>query len=640
MAEHRSTPEFSFTLAHRQNRFFRELAEALVYELHQLGAAATIAVGEVPVPRDGLVHVLLPPHEYVALSGHRPSPDVLRRSIVISAEQPDSSFFEWNVSIARDAGAVFDINPRAVRAYQGAGVPSSLLELGHTALWDRYSGAPDDGRRDIDILFLGSITSRRAAALAGYSNVLERFRCHIALSDNSRPNFTDGASFVVGEVKRDLLARSKVMINLHAEDEPYFEWLRVVEAICAGCVVVSEHSTDIAPIEWGRHVVTGRVGTLGLLAAWLVDAEARRLELQRDAHEFLRQRRPLSNAARALIEAGREIAGEPPELMVTLPARLDRLRVRTTPGDYFSELQPLTRTDISTGEALTLRALKSQQSSLLAVRRQLARLQRDLTVSQSREPGTFVVAESRAWSSRARASLTAVIPLYNHRGDVVDALDSLTRSTRSDWEVVIVDDGSTDEGGEIVEAWMESRPEVAALLLRHELNRGLAAARNTGVQHARADRLLMLDADNELRRNAVSRLMDALDAEPGASFAYGIMERFSSDGPQGLLNYFGWDPQRLRISNYIDAFALVRHDALDAMQGYTYDPRLFGWEDYDLWVRMAEAGRFGVFVPEIIARYRVGHSSMISETNVSTADAYAALVEHAPKLMSGLRIPA
>jgi GT2 family glycosyltransferase len=149
----------------------------------------------------------------------------------------------------------------------------------------------------------------------------------------------------------------------------------------------------------------------------------------------------------------------------------------------------------------------------------------------------------------------------------------------------------------------------------------------------------MLDADNELRTIAMDRLLACLDADPEASFAYGIMERFSGSGTEGLQSCFGWDPERLLSGNYIDAFALLRRDAFEAMGGYSCDQRLSGWEDYDLWVRMAEAGRHGVFVPEIIARYRVDPSSMIWQTNISTIDAYAALVEHAPNLLEHLRIP-
>jgi glycosyltransferase involved in cell wall biosynthesis len=276
---------------------------------------------------------------------------------------------------------------------------------------------------------------------------------------------------------------------------------------------------------------------------------------------------------------------------------------------------------------------------MLATRRRMDRLERMVKADTADDPRTIVVAESPAWSSGASRQLTVVVPLYNHAGQVARALDSIEHSACEEWEAVIVDDASTDGGGEVVRRWIESHEHRACRLVRHELNRGLPAARNTGVACARTDRLLMLDADNELRRIAMDRLIAALDADPSASFAYGILEQFSLDGAQSLLSCRGWDPERLRVSNYIDALALIRRDALDALGGYSYDTHLYGWEDYDLWVRMAESGRYGAFVPEIIARYRVGHSSMISETNTSTSDAFAALADHAPTVMAELHIP-
>jgi hypothetical protein len=642
--------EFSFVLARGQNQFFVELAEALAYEMRLQGAVAKLDVGEIPLPRPGLVHVFMPPHEYVSLSRYRPPAPHLARSIVISAEQPDSHFFAANLPLAREAGAVFDINPRSVRAYRAAGIEASLLEVGHTRLWDRFERTRDGNggepsragaapRRDIDILFLGRISHRRERALAGYAGIFERFRCHLGLSDNSRPNVATGATFVAGDDKRSLLARSKVLLNIHGENEPYFEWLRVAEAICAGCAVVSEHSSDFAPLEWGRHVLTGDLGSLGLLCAYLAEDDPRREEMSTQAYELLARERPMSTAALELISAGERTDAAPVGRDLELVTRQERARghFREAPPPF--EHQPLERTDLSDGDTLVLRALKHQLLALAGLRRQLARIELAVREETRSEPQTRVVTDSPGWSAGSPRSLSVIVPLYNHRDDIVAALGSLERSSRLDWEAVIVDDASTDGGGGAVQDWLESRPHLACRLVAHELNRGLPAARNTGVHHARADRLLMLDADNEVRPAGIGRLMDALDADPKASFAYGIMERFSADGPTGLVSTFGWDPERLRSSNYIDAFSLIRREAIVAMGGYTEEARLFGWEDYDLWVRMAEAGRHGTFVPEIVARYKVGHSSMISLTNVSTADAYAALADHAPNLMSGLRIP-
>jgi hypothetical protein len=638
-------PEFSFTLARGQNQFFVELAEALSHELRAVGAKTRIEQGEIPFPRKGLVHVFLPPHEYVSLSRYRPPAPLLRRSIMISAEQPETHFFEANLPLAREAGAVFDINARSVRAYAAAGVDASLLELGHTKLWDRFdqpasaNGGDAREERDIDILFLGRLSRRRAYALASYADVFERFRCHIGLSDNSRPNVAGGAAFVAGAEKRDLLARAKVLLNVHGEEEPYFEWLRIAEAICAGCAIVSEHSSDFAPLEWGRHLITGELGSLGLFCAWLVEDAPLRERLRRDAYELLRERRPLANAALALLAAGRSADAAPVGLDLELHSKQERARGQFRENPPVLEHQPADRAGLSEGEGLILRGLKQQLLSVTALRRQLGRVEYALRNGADEEPKTHVVADSAGWSSGPDAALSVIIPLYNHREDVLAALASLERSSRVDWEVVVVDDASTDGGGACVREWLESRPHRSCRLVRHDLNRGLAAARNTGAEHARSARLLMLDADNELRTHAMQRLIEALDGDPSASFAYGIMERFSTDGPEGLLSCYDWEPGRLRAGNYIDAFSLIEREAFMAMGGYSHDPRLYGWEDYDLWARIAEDGRSGAFVPEIIARYRVGHSSMISQTNFSTSDAFAALVDHAPKLLAGIRIP-
>jgi hypothetical protein len=76
--------------------------------------------------------------------------------------------------------------------------------------------------------------------------------------------------------------------------------------------------------------------------------------------------------------------------------------------------------------------------------------------------------------------------------------------------------------------------------------------------------------------------------------------------------------------------------ALAELGGYTTDRRLYGWEDYDLWCRVAERGSRTAHVPEIVARYRLAAGSMISLTNLSTREAGEALAERCPKRFEGV----
>ena len=149
----------------------------------------------------------------------------------------------------------------------------------------------------------------------------------------------------------------------------------------------------------------------------------------------------------------------------------------------------------------------------------------------------------------------------------------------------------------------------------------------------------MLDADNEVMPHGLERLVEALDEDPEAAFAYGAFERFQSGGTLGIMNFLPWDPWRLRRSNFVDAMALVRTAVLRDMGGYTTDRGLYGWEDFELWCHMAEEGHRGRLVPEIVARYRTTGHSMLSLTNLSASHPFSVLIERYPKLMAGLEPP-
>ncbi len=624
-----SSPEIVFELARGQNAFFAELAEALVFELGKLGGRARIVVGEFPEQRPGEVTVLLPPHEYAALSEVRPSPAMLRRCVLISAEQPSSSFFDWNVALARDAGAVLDINRRAVRSYGEEDIAADHLQLGYCEAWDRRSD-----ERDIDVLFIGRSTPRRERALAHYADALERLDCRIMLSDDSRPNVGDGVNFVSGDGKLELLSRTKVVLNVHGEGEPYFEWLRVAEAMSCGCAVVTEHSTDLEPLRVGEEIVAGRLESLGLLAAWLAEDDQRRAEIVAAADARLREGANLAAGAEALLSTAIRADTIPVDPRAAADTAVANARMAVGPPPPADAGE-----GAADGEQRILRALKRQQQEILSFRRQLAADALARSRPERPRAETIEVATTSAWKAGGTPHVTVIVPLYNDEDVVVEALDSVLGSTVSSWEIVVVDDASTDGSGDVVREWMARHDSRPAALVRHEVNRGLSAARNTGAARGRGSLFLMLDSDNLLRPYGMARLIRGLAQDRGAAFSYGILDRFLKEGPVDLVSSYGWEPIRFRDGNYIDALALIRRGAFQQLGGYSEDPRLLlGYEDYDFWARLAEAGQWAVFVRSFVGRYRVGHSSMLSVTNISKVDAVAAIAEHAPTLMRGVEL--
>ena len=627
------SPELAFVLAPRQNLFFADLVEALRHEVATQGIPASVHVGNFPAPRPDLVYVMVPPHEYFTiLNGrHGPLPEVLKqRTMFICCEQPDTPFFDSNVELAPRGGRVFDINRYAVREFARRGIEAEHLQLGWTSGWDHLN----KGERDIDILFLGAASERRNLALASYAQTFVRRRVEIVLSDNSRPNWASSQSFHDDERKWDLLRRAKVILNIHQGSTPYFEWLRIIQAISCGAVVVSEYSLDFEPLVAGQHLLMGDLGSLHLLCERLLDDPHRLWEIRSAAYDKVHQDMRLADAATRLIAGARELAQ-------TEPIRETRHRFFTQPQPdpdelpFFQNLQQRSRRAADNQDASwTRRALKDLRLEMLDLRRTLARIER----AAAGLPGVDLelVAKTLAYEP-AVPRVSVLTALYNHAAEVTDALRSAAASEITQLELVVVDDGSSDDSVATVVNWMSEHQDIPALLLRHPVNLGLAAARNHALSIARGELCFVLDADNEVFPSCLSRLERAIDADADAAFAYSCLEMFSGSQAVGLVNTLPWEPYRLRFGNYIDAMALMRTKVIrDELGGYPTDRRLYGWEDYALWCAVASAGHHAIHVPEILARYRIASHSMLSLTNISSTDAFSLLIAANPVLMAGL----
>jgi hypothetical protein len=633
-------------MARRQNEFFFEIAQTIIDELEALGHHGWISTDGFPEQREGLVNVLLPPHEYYALEGIQvePSWDVLKRTVFICAEQPGSSFFDSDVFLAPRAGAVLDVNRVAIDEFRRRGVPNvHHFPLGWTQRWSAVDPMDDptwsEDPRDIDVLHLGIFSPKRAKAIARYARHLEPWRCQLLLADDHQSNFEQQQNFAMGDRKWDLLRRSRVLLNVHVAERPYFEWQRIVQAICNGAVVVSEHSTDYAPLIPGEHFLAGRIETLGLLSQDLLHYEEKRVEMAKAAWTFLKHERPFRASVQTLIDAAEEVDRTQPIPAGRLHrfgfvpgslAKLEALRRVETPERFPSDV-------CDAGESRLRAALKDVRLDQLANRR--ARRRQALREKLGSEPRPVEhVLDTRAHAT-ARPRVSVITALYEHADHIAAALDSAAASRGVDLELVITDDGSTDGSGDAVRAWAQAHEDVPLRLLRHPVNRGLGAARNTAVDFARGEFVFVLDADNMVYPRGIARLVRLLEDDAEAAFAYGLLEAFSSDGPEGLRSAFPWQPWRFRKGNYIDAMALIRRDWLRRSGGYVTEARLHGWEDYDLWTRVAEHGLHGAFTPQLIARYRTSRHSMLTVTDISSVQAVSLLIERHPVAMAGVEPP-
>ncbi len=202
--------------------------------------------------------------------------------------------------------------------------------------------------------------------------------------------------------------------------------------------------------------------------------------------------------------------------------------------------------------------------------------------------------------------ISVVIPCYNHSRFLREAIDSVGTPSRP-VEVVVVDDGSTDDSAEVAERCAGNRLNGRSIRVVRQSHSGVAAARNRGFRESRGELVVFLDSDDRLATNALDVGARALDDHPEAVFAYGRCQMMSGDGT--LLP----TPQQPRIArhayhellrnNYIWTPANVMFRRAPLERHGTFDPALSGSADYELYLRLAR------FYPihdhgQLVAHYR------------------------------------
>ena len=180
--------------------------------------------------------------------------------------------------------------------------------------------------------------------------------------------------------------------------------------------------------------------------------------------------------------------------------------------------------------------------------------------------------------------VSAVIPCYNYGKYLARAIDSILAQTHPVAEIIVVDDGSSDNTREIATSFGDRVRYI------FQENRGRAAARNHGIREATGDWIALLDADDWWLPNKIELQVQALAQRPGAVLVYTGVRCEDPDG--GVIVYRATDPRRLwpalRYFNGVTgsaSAALIRRDALMAVSGFNESLR--DCEDWDCWVRLA-----------------------------------------------------
>jgi glycosyltransferase involved in cell wall biosynthesis len=202
-----------------------------------------------------------------------------------------------------------------------------------------------------------------------------------------------------------------------------------------------------------------------------------------------------------------------------------------------------------------------------------------------------------------KAKVTVIIPCYNQGHYLSDALASLALCDPDTYLVTIVNDGSTDPA--TLRFLEQLDPNTYTVI--HQPNKGLSGARNTGIQHASTDYVLMLDADNKIRSSFIINGTAALDKDLQIAVVYGDGHFFGDE--TGIRKQAPFNLQKQMLVNYIDACAIIRKSVFDDV-GYFDENMKDGWEDWEMWLRIAFRGYKFHYLNEVVFDYRIRNESM------------------------------
>ena len=209
--------------------------------------------------------------------------------------------------------------------------------------------------------------------------------------------------------------------------------------------------------------------------------------------------------------------------------------------------------------------------------------------------------------------VSVIIPTYNYGHFLRDCLESVLGQTVLPEEIVIVDDGSTDNTPEIVQPYL-SNPRIKYIRIE---NSGVSAARNTAIKASSGDIIGILDADDKWRSDKLE-LQLPLFASSKVGVVYSLCQPFNDNGP--VKEFRRIAPRRGRI---LDALlsdnvvplssAMVRRECFEKTG--TFNESRKSCQDFDLWTRMSVDGVEFDYVDQPLMMYRVGHASMILDTS-------------------------
>ena len=448
------------------------------------------------------------PHEYFAYAPVEPA-TLYASTIGFGVEHPGNPEFASALRESERLGAQFQISRDAVAEIDRRWWTAHHFTLGYVRQWDRWHGQEED--RQVDIVYLGTADERRVALLSTYVDAYgPQLR---TAATPSRAHDGGAAHFLLSEAKWQLLARSKVLINLHREEKTAFEWVRCLEAMANGCVVVTEPSSDLGPLKPGQHLLVAEPARLAAVALALIRLPSLRQAIANRAYDLCRSELEMSESARLLSQ----VAG-------SLPAS----------GEHFVKGSPLPSQTAPFGEKEPPMALwvPGLRTFLKLV---------------GRRPAPAILQQLEELSELR--SSRAVVSTVRLNGPPVDVDVVCVRRPGDGPLGVTVDSLSGDQGAVGLHLAMSpaaaleesAMPRGARTFLTVDLEMGRARQRNILVKNSDSEFLCFLNAGDAILGATLQKLVAIMKADPALDIAFAM----ATCGPNRMTNVLIPEQRRL-----------------------------------------------------------------------------------------------
>lgn len=202
-----------------------------------------------------------------------------------------------------------------------------------------------------------------------------------------------------------------------------------------------------------------------------------------------------------------------------------------------------------------------------------------------------------------KPKISVIIPVYNTGKYLARCLDSVLGQTFTDFEVICINDGSTDNSGEILAQYAKTDKRIKVI---NQTNSGVVNARNNGVEQSRADLIFPLDSDDIILPTALEKMYTAINAKRGDIITCRVA-RFGGEHGEMVLPR----PSKINMArqNCLVNAALMRKSDFKLAGGYSHDCDV-ALEDYDLWLNLVFNHNKKIYrIPEILFLYRIKDAS-------------------------------